>query len=120
MRKARSVAWFSTAGFHQRSKWITCEAAVRFRPVPPALSDSTKNGGPSSRWNWSTSALPLADGRAAVQHQAGPAEAPCARKPASGSVISRNCVKTSAFSWREAISSQISASRANLPLSSAA
>ena len=51
MRKARSVAWFSTAGFHQRSKWITCEAAVRFRPVPPAFSERTKNGGPSSRWN---------------------------------------------------------------------
>ena len=57
MRNARSVAWFSTAGFHQRSKWITCEAAVRFSPVPPALSERTKNGGPSSRWNWSTSAL---------------------------------------------------------------
>ena len=51
MRKARSVAWFSTAGFHQRSKWMTCEAAVRFRPVPPAFSERTKNGGPSSRWN---------------------------------------------------------------------
>ena len=23
MRKARSVAWFSTAGFHHRSKWMT-------------------------------------------------------------------------------------------------
>ena len=31
------------------------EAAVRFKPVPPALSDSTKNGGPSSRWKASTS-----------------------------------------------------------------
>src|SRR5208282_4563534 len=36
MRKARSVAWFSTAGFHQRSKCTTCEAAVRLRPEPPA------------------------------------------------------------------------------------
>ena len=44
MRKARSVAWFSTAGFHQRSKWMTCEAAVRLRPAPPALSDRTKKG----------------------------------------------------------------------------
>ena len=54
MRKARSVAWFSTAGFHQRSKWTTCDAAVRFRPVPPALSDRMKNGGPSSVWNRAT------------------------------------------------------------------
>jgi hypothetical protein len=35
MRKARSVAWFSTAGFHQRSKCTTCEAAVRVSPEPP-------------------------------------------------------------------------------------
>src|SRR5262245_27059699 len=44
IRKARSVAWFSTAGFHHRSKWMTCEAAVRLSPAPPALRDSTKNG----------------------------------------------------------------------------
>ena len=37
MRKARSVAWFSTAGFHHRSRWITWLAAVRFSPVPPGL-----------------------------------------------------------------------------------
>src|SRR5438876_6897460 len=36
MRKARSVAWSSTAGFHQRSKWKTWFALVRFRPTPPA------------------------------------------------------------------------------------
>ena len=74
MRKARSVAWFSMAGFHQRSKWITCEAAVRFSPVPPAFSDSTKNGGPSSRWNWSTNSFRFFDARPPVQHQPGPAE----------------------------------------------
>src|ERR1039457_4935423 len=48
MRKARSVAWFSTAGFHQRSKCTTCEAAVRLRPAPPALSERTKNPTASS------------------------------------------------------------------------
>ena len=64
--------------------------------------------------------LAPSDGRAAVQHQARAGRRRRARKPASGSVISRNCVKTSAFSCREAISSQISASRANLPLSSGA
>ena len=48
IRKARSVAWFSTAGFHQRSKWMTCEAAVKLSPAPPALSESTKKGTSSS------------------------------------------------------------------------
>ena len=46
MRKARSVAWSSTAGFHQRSKWTTWLAAVRFSPVPPAFSERRKTGGP--------------------------------------------------------------------------
>ena len=32
MRWVRSVAWSSTAGFHQRSKWTTCVARVRFEP----------------------------------------------------------------------------------------
>src|SRR5262249_48616296 len=34
---------------------MTCDAAVRLRPVPPALIDSTKKGGPASRWKSSTS-----------------------------------------------------------------
>ena len=59
MRKARSVAWFSTAGFHQRSKCTTCDAAVRFRPEPPALSESTKNGTVSSSWKVRTRSLRL-------------------------------------------------------------
>ena len=84
MRKARSVAWFSTAGFHQRSKWITCDAAVRFSPVPPAFSDSTKNGGPSRPG--SARRVPAAfDARPAVEHQPGPAE-DAARNAASGAV----------------------------------
>ena len=74
MRKARSVAWFSTAGFHQRSKWITCEAPVRLRPVPPALSDRIRNGGPSSRLEAVDHGAPRAHPRAAVQHQPGAAE----------------------------------------------
>ena len=55
MRKTRSVAWFSTAGFHQRSKWKTWLAKVRFNPVPPALRDRMKICGPSpSSWKRST------------------------------------------------------------------
>ena len=90
------VAWFSTAGFHQRSKWITCEAAVRLRPVPPALRESTKNGGPSSCWNLSISARRFFTAVSAVQDKALLAEyAP--RKAAIGSVISRNWGKHQHF-----------------------
>ena len=45
IRNARSVAWSSTAGFHQRSTCTTWLAAVSVSPVPPALSDSTNSGG---------------------------------------------------------------------------
>ena len=57
MRKARSVAWFSTAGFHQRSKWKTWLARVRLSPVPPALMERTNRRGAwrSARWKRSTS-----------------------------------------------------------------
>ena len=58
--------------------------------------------------------------RAAVQHQARAGRRPSPRNAASGSVISRNCVKTSTFSCRAAITSAISRSRANLPLSASA
>ena len=119
MRKARSVAWFSTAGFHQRSKCTTCEAAVRFSPAPPAFSDSTKNGTASSSWNCRTSACRCLT-----------AVSPCSTRPArpntpprnaaSGAVISRNWVKTSIFSCRAATTSAISRSRASLPLSASA
>ena len=37
MRCARSAAWSSTAGFHHGSRRNTWSAAVRLRPVPPAL-----------------------------------------------------------------------------------
>ena len=57
--------------------------------------------------------------RAAVEDQPRPFEH-LARKTESGSVISRNWVKTSIFSWREETSSPISARRANFPLSFAA
>src|SRR5487761_336697 len=54
IRNARSVAWSSTAGFHHRSTWITWLAAVRFSPVPPALSDNRKIAGSAIAWNPAT------------------------------------------------------------------
>ena len=66
MRCARSVAWSSTAGFHQRSKWMTWSARVRLRPVPAALSDST-NTGSSPFWKRADHRLTGADVRATVQ-----------------------------------------------------
>ena len=92
-------------------------AAVRFSPVPPALSESTKKGGPSSRWKFSTSSRRLATGVPPWRTRPGRPKTP-SRNSASGSVISRNCVKTSAFSCRSASSSQSSARRWNLPLCS--
>src|SRR5262249_39168564 len=62
IRKARSVAWFSTAGFHQRSKWMTCDAAVRFSPAPPARRDRTKQGIDSSPSERSTRPVRTATG----------------------------------------------------------
>src|SRR5699024_5631412 len=50
IRKARSVAWCSTAGFHHRSTCTTWLAAVRFRPVPAALRDRRKIAGPFAVW----------------------------------------------------------------------
>src|SRR5690606_4248862 len=56
MRNARSVAWSSTAGFHQRSTCTTWLAAVSVRPVPAALRDKRKTAGSSSFWNrWTSS-----------------------------------------------------------------
>src|SRR6516225_1038601 len=82
MRKARSVAWFSTTGFHQRSKCTTCDAAVRVRPEPPAFSDRTKNGIRSSeRLALATSISPcsVTPGRPKMLE----------RNAASGSITSR-------------------------------
>src|SRR5262249_30572776 len=55
--------------------------------------------------------------RVAVEDQPRAAEA-AARNAASGSVISRNCVNTSAFSCLAAMTSAISRRRLNLPLAS--
>ena len=76
MRKARSVAWFSTAGFHQRSKWKTWLARVRFKPVPPALRERMKMEGvsPSSAWKRSTMRSRCFFGNSAVQEEDLPAE----------------------------------------------
>ena len=84
--------------------------------VPPALSESTKKGGPSSSWKRSTSVARLLDRRPAVQDQAGAAEDRRRGSAASGSVISRNWVKTSSFSCRAAIARRARAGAASLPL----
>ena len=39
-----SYAYYSTAGFHQGSISITCEAHVRLRATPPAFSDMRNSG----------------------------------------------------------------------------
>ena len=82
MRKARSVAWFSTAGFHQRSKWKTWFAAVRFSPVPPALSDRRKTRGP----------VGLGSGTAPPSGRAGFAATPPWRNSTSRPNVSCRCV----------------------------
>ena len=46
MRNARSVAWFSTAGFHQRSKWKTC---VRRGQVQPGAARLQRRAGTTAR-----------------------------------------------------------------------
>ena len=74
MRNARSVAWSSTAGFHQRSTWMTWLAAVRLRPVPAALSESRKIIGSSSVWNRLDQLVAPLLGQAAVQPQHRPVE----------------------------------------------
>src|SRR5437588_369307 len=97
MRKARSVAWFSTAGFHQRSKCTTCEAAVRLSPEPPALSESTKKPILSSSWNRRTSSLRFLTSVSPSRTSPGrPNTDP--RNASSGRVSSRNCVNTKPFS----------------------
>ena len=67
MRCARSVAWSSTAGFHGRSKWMTCPARVRFSPVPAARTDSDRSAWPAPAWKLRRSCSPVRDRHAAVE-----------------------------------------------------
>src|SRR5690606_10536607 len=116
IRNARSVAWSSTAGFHQRSTWITWLAAVRVSPVPPALRESTNRAGAPGppAWNRSTSAS-----RSALRTP------PCRyatsrpnraeRCPRSIAPNSAYWVNSSARSPAASTSSRISSNRASLP-----
>ena len=61
-------------GFHQRSKWKTCDAAVRLSPVPPALSDRRKTLGPYRRSGSAHHQVTLLFAGATVQEQHFPAE----------------------------------------------
>ena len=119
IRNARSVAWFSTAGFHHLSKWMTWDAAVRLSPAPPALTESTKKGTFSSSWNWRTRSLRCLTSVEPCRTRPGCPNTE-QRNAASGPVVSLNCVKTSAFSCRAATTSAMSRRRASLPLSSSA
>ena len=74
MRKARSVAWFSTAGFHQRSKWTTCDAAVRFRPGAAGLERQHEERDVLVLLEAAHQVLALLHLGLAVQDEAGPAE----------------------------------------------
>ena len=116
MRKARSVAWSSTAGFHQRSKWKTWLARVRFSPVPPALMERMKIGGAcSSSWKrltiWSRNFTGVPPNRNCV---AAPVD--FGRKAANSAPISANWVKISARSPSASTSSRSSCRRSSLPL----
>ena len=117
MRKARSVAWFSTAGFHQRSKWMTCEAAVRFRPDAAGLQREHEEGRSRRSWKRATSSLRLLAPRCApCSTSPGGRRRRPGTRPADRSSRGTG-VNTSAFSCLAAISSASSRRRANLPLS---
>ena len=116
IRKARSVAWSSTAGFHQRSKWKTWFAAVRLSPVPPAFSDSTNSARPVGAPG---SARPSRRARLAACRRAG--TAPRGRGAPAGRAEqvrpnSRELREARApCRPRRATSSSISSTRASLP-----
>ena len=115
MRKARSVAWFSTAGFHQRSKWKTwlargqveARAAGLEREHEERRAVRRPGSAPPSR-----RAASSARRRAGTAPRARSVSCRCRRRI---SPISANCVKTSARSPAASTSSSISARRASLP-----
>ena len=116
MRKARSVAWFSTAGFHQRSKWKTWLAAVRFRPDAARLQredeDAAGRPPPGSAPPSRSRCLLRTCRRAgtAPRGRTSPAGARCSSSP-----ISANWVKTAPARPSARTSSSISVRRASLP-----
>ena len=91
MRWARAVAWSSTAGFHQGSRWMTVSAAVRFRPKPPALSEIRKTSA-SPRWK---AAMRCSRASAGVVPSSTSTRKPCCRsRGASSSRKLRNWLNT--------------------------
>ena len=89
MRHTRSDAWSSTAGFHQRSKWITWFARTRLSPVPPACSDTRARRAPVPREKRSTISSRRVAGDAAVQHRHLEAE-----------LLARGAARCGAGTWR--------------------
>ena len=118
IRCARSVAWFSTAGFHQRSKWITCVARVRLRPNPPAFSERMNAFGSGSALNAAISSSrcagesdPCRNGKRRPKRSCR-----CARKRRP---IRAYCVNTRQLSPASKIESRSSSRRRTFPPSAA-
>ena len=108
------MAWFSTAGFHHRSRWTTWLAAVRVSPVPPALSESSMIDGPVARLETGDQLVAALLPRATVQERDLGVEA--GRQVRHEQVPnSVNCVKHSTRSPSARISARISSRRTTLP-----
>ena len=107
MRWARSVAWSSTAGFHQRSKWKTWWRGSGSGPARRPCSDSTSTPGPPLRLEARDHPVAILDRGRAVQVEPLHAQRP-ARWSESSRPISAYCVNTSALSPSSTTSSSIS------------
>ncbi len=79
MRHTRSDAWSSTAGFHQRSKWITWFARTRLRPGATGTQRHREDAGAAARGERLDDLVALGARHAAVQHRHRRARAPPAR-----------------------------------------
>ena len=68
------MAWFSTAGFHQRSKWIDVRGGRQVQPAAAGLERDHEERRAAIVLKLADQIRPLADRSAAVQDQARPAE----------------------------------------------
>ena len=117
MRKARSVAWFSTAGFHQRSKWKTWLARGQVQPGAAGLEREEEDRAARRPRPGSARTIAVALRRATppCRNRTSRVERRLQVRRTSKSPISANWVKNSARSPAARTSSSISVSRASLP-----